>query len=205
MTMMTTKYYRGSAANPGAEISAADAEALRTYTKAHYAPDGALARTELHDSGRLLEVNYHSSRDPAAIVSSHLREYPGVRFRVWRTVDRLPGFVWKFVHGYDASGAPTGFSRILSDEDGRELMQVDLDESRRVTQITKYAWGEGGDLRYAFEYDEHGAPTQGLDLMYGDQASVEEVAGELPEPAFFQNGYTLPDAIAPRGVPADPH
>jgi hypothetical protein len=201
---MDEKFYEGSSLRPEAEVSGAQAGALRTYTKAYYGPHGAIERTELHDSGRVVEVNYYQASDPAAISSSHSSDYPGVRFRLWRTTQTLPGFVWKFVRAYDATGAPDGYSRVLTDDQGRELMQMDLDESRRVMRTAKYAWDDGGDLRYAFEYNDAGVLVDGLDLLYGDRASVEDVTREHPGSSFFQDAQSLPAAIAAAGVPPDP-
>ena len=70
---MTQRFYLGPAVSADAEVPAADAPALRTYTKAQFRDDGALTRTEVYDGGRPIEVNYYDPEDEDRTVASHAR------------------------------------------------------------------------------------------------------------------------------------
>src|SRR5207249_3393062 len=129
---------------------------LRTFTKAWFDDAGAPIKTELYDAGTLIGVNYHQTAGVESTVASHQHDHPGVRCFVWTVLAANRGHVWKHVRSYDSTGNPIGVSKILSDLQGRERMQIDQDVHRRQTRITKYHWSADGQLRYVFEFDGDG-------------------------------------------------
>ncbi|PYR74200.1 MAG: hypothetical protein DMF86_18845 [Acidobacteria bacterium] len=202
---MTQRFYRGPAVSADAEVPAADAPALRTYTKAQFRDDGALTRTEVYDGGRPIEVNYYDPEDEDRTVASHAREYPGIRLSIWTTLGESPEYVWKYVRSYDAAGAPVAFSKILADRERRELMQIEMDERHRVARITKYYWDADGQLRYVFEFNGDGEPYGVTDVLYGDHASLADIRPDLGDAEFYETADALPRALAGTGIPPDPH
>jgi hypothetical protein len=201
---MNIKFYRGPAVDRDTEVPATDAPALPTYTKAYFSDDGVLRKAEVYDRGKEIEVGYYDVDDLDQVIASHLRDSPGVRFSIWTTLREYPGYVWKFVRSYDGAAAPTGFSKILSDADRRELMQIEMDERHHVTRITKYYWNSDGSLRYVFEFDKNGELFSVTDVLYGDHASLADIEPDLEDVDFFKRGWALPHTLSATPLPSDP-
>ncbi|HVF51462.1 MAG TPA: hypothetical protein VNA19_15350 [Pyrinomonadaceae bacterium] len=202
---MTIRYYEGAGVLREREISAEQTLRFVTYTEAHFDDDGELERTLLYDGPRLVKVNYYRSTHLDETKSFHLRNYAGVPFDIWKTLSSVGGYVWEYAYSFSPSGELTTLSKVLSDDTERQLMQIDLDADKRVEQITKYYWTDGKTLRYVFEYDETGAFLSGYDSLYGDHAFLPDIKDSLPDPAFYEYGYTLPRALDATGIPPDPH
>lgn len=201
---MKIEYYKGPSTAADAQVSAAEAPRLKTYTRAYRSEQGTLSKTELFDGGVLVEVNYYDG-GREAIIAEHSRTHPGTRFRIWTTLEDHPNHVWKYVYAFDQAGKAEGFTKILADRDQRELMQIDIDPNHRITRITKYDWDEANALRYLFEYDDNGRLYSGYDVIHGDDASLADVKDDLADPEFYQSGHALPRVLGVTAIPSDPH
>ena len=198
---MNTEYYRGSAATPAALISAADAQNLTTYTRAFREANGALAKTELHDHGALVEVNYYeTSLDDIMAASSAASRHtvqglddacgiPRIRLEDTCTPSTIQA---NRQVRQDCRSRSTGTD---ADRHGRE---------QRDSTTRKSTGTESHGLRYLYEYDEQGHLYSGYDVLHGDNASLAEVSDVLAEPEFYQSGYTLPRRLGDTAIPPDP-
>lgn len=199
---MKIRYYEGLVVTSEREVSAEEAQGLVTFTKAFFDNSEKLERTESHDSGKLLRVDYYKDESVESLRAFHLQMYPGVMFSIWKTLARTGDYVWEWVYSFSPSGELTGLGKTLSDERDRQLMQIDMDENHQIVQITKYYWED--KLRYAFEYNEDGTFSNGYDGLYGDHASPVEVEDSLSDFKFYENGWNLPQSIADTVIPPDP-
>ena len=200
---MKISYFRGPIVSADREVAPADVRGLTTYTKAYFGDSDVLERSELHDSGKLLRVDYLRAHNFDDTRDFHRRMYPGIPYAIWETREQLPGFVWKHITSVDPSGQVKSYTTLLSDDRQRELMRIDASPSHQTVAITKYYW-EDNNLRYVFDYDGTGSLVTGFDLEDGDDVSFSDVRESLPDCEFFEDGFNLPRALAGTAIPADP-
>jgi hypothetical protein len=195
------KYYDGVAVEDGQEVSAEAARKLANHAKAFFRAPGQLDRVEVYADGTLSRVDYPGERGNADIKTAHARMYKGTGFSIRRKLSALRGFSWEEVQSYSASGGLEGFTLILQGKGTQGLMEVDLDQDKKVRRVTKYYWENEDELRYIFEYNQGGRLVSGYDVMYGEQASFEDLKKSLPEAGFFERGLSLPSAISNTAIP----
>jgi hypothetical protein len=201
-TQELVKYYDGFVAEAGHEVSEEAARKLPNHAKAFFSPVGALDRIERYSHEKLSQVDYlGEQRSDDDIKAFHLNTYTGTGFAIRRKRSYLEAFIWEDVHAYTDAGGMDGFTLILLREDGPGLMEINLDQSKRITGVTKYHWESRKELRYVFEYSPNGRLVSVYDLVHGDHASFDALKQTLPDPQFFERGLNLPKEIAQSTIP----
>ncbi|QRO01829.1 hypothetical protein JRI60_23825 [Archangium violaceum] len=195
------KYYDGFVVEDGQEVTAEAARGLANHAKAFFSAPGQLDRVELYSRGKLSRVDYPGERSDDDVKATHSKMYKGVGFTTRRKLTAVRDLIWEEAHSYSASGGLEGFTLILQGQSGRGLMEVNLDKNKKVLGVTKYYWEDPDDLRYVFEYNQGGRLVSVYDLMYGDQASFEDLKKALPDSHFFESGLNLPREIANTAIP----
>lgn len=194
------RYFEYSREDGDEEVDAATAEGLEDYTRELYDASGRKLRSELYRKGGILRVDYYDVVDDDAVTAFHVRTYPGTVFHTWRERGRVGTYLWEEDHYYSATGERRTFSLVLSDEQDLSWMVLEFDEERKPVYVLKHHW-DGRDLRWNFEYDEHGTLFDCHDTHDFGGSRFSEIRHLFTDAEFYEHGFNLPRDIAGTPIP----
>jgi hypothetical protein len=199
---MNIKYYEGYTSVSKKEISIDEKEKVQNYTKTYFNDSGKIDKEEFYDHGKLYRVLYYSDiENYDKIKSFNLSNYLNTPFSIVNSVTKIKEYEWKCIYSFNSSGELTGVDKVLSINEGQEILNIAMDRNQQVREITKYYW-EGNDLNYIFEYDKNGIIVSGFDVEYGEHATYLEIKNELKDSNFYENGYNFPKLLIGTSIPS---